>query len=57
MTKNTRWTARSNTRKPIPRNPKVMPSDMSVNAVGKPIIIAMTMSASMVRPSASGLIR
>ncbi len=41
---------------PIPRKPNVIPSDMSVNAVGKPIRIATTMIASIVSPRASGLI-
>src|SRR6185503_8429798 len=55
ITKKTRWTARSNTMNPRPRKPKVMPSAMSVKAVGKPIRIARTMSAIMASPRASGL--
>src|SRR5262252_3070023 len=35
--------------------PKNIPSPIKVNAVGKPIMITTTMSASMVRPSAGSL--
>jgi hypothetical protein len=41
--------------KPMPRKPKVIPSDMSVNAVGNPIRIETTMIESMIRPRISGL--
>src|SRR6266851_6233215 len=35
--------------------PNIMPRPISVNAVGKPIMITITMSASMVKPSAASL--
>ena len=51
---------RSKTMKPFPpcarpRKPNVIASAISVNAVGKPIMIVMTSSSSMTRPRASGL--
>ena len=55
MTKKVRRTTRSKTLKPIPRKPNVTPSDMSVNAVGKPMSIATTMSMIITRPRTSGL--
>src|SRR3979490_2285152 len=35
--------------------PNIMPRPISVNAVGKPIMITITMRASMVKPSAASL--
>src|SRR5438874_2045547 len=55
MRKKVRCTTRSNTTNPRPRKPKVTPSDMSVNAVGNPIMIDTTMSEIMISPRSSGL--